>query len=200
MLIPPVLDTLGRELPLDGLDWDDSPSPQAAVLVALTEEVEPRVILGRRSSSLSLHPGEVAFPGGKREPGDGGPWVTARREAREEVGLDASEVHALGELVPLYTRHGYEVHPCIARVSARPELVVDRREFDSVFLVPMAAFAERSNFRVEAVRYGERIRKVPFYEVDGDTIWGVTAAVLAQLANIAFDAGLDLQRNWTESS
>lgn len=200
MLLPPVLDTLGRELPLDGLAWDDSPSPQAAVLVALTEEAQPRVILGRRAGNLTLHPGEVAFPGGKREPDDAGPWVTARREAFEEVGLQPSDVHALGELVPLYTRHGYEVHPCVARIASQPEIIVDRREFDSVFLAPMAAFADRGNFRVEAIPYGETIRRVPFYEVDGDTIWGVTAAVLAQLANIAYDAGLDLQRNWTESS
>ena len=166
----------------------------------MTEEIESRVILGRRSSGLTLHPGEVAFPGGKREPEDAGPWVTARREASEEVGLPAKEVHALGELVPLYTRHGYEVHPCVARVAARPTLVVDRREFDSVFLAPLAAFAEQGNFRVESVRYGDSVRQVPFYEIDGDTIWGVTAAVLAQLANIAYHAGLDLQRNWTESS
>ncbi len=200
MLLPPVLDTLGRELPLDGVEWDESPAPQAAVLVALTEETEPRVILGRRSSGLKLHPGEVAFPGGKREPEDAGPWVTARREAREEVGLDESEVHAIGELVPLYTRHGYEVHPCIARVDADPALVVDRREFDSVFMAPLAAFAEGKRFRVEVMRYGEHTRRVPFYELAGDTIWGVTAVVLAQLANIAYDAGLDLQRNWTENT
>jgi hypothetical protein len=100
----------------------------------------------------------------------------------------------------LYTRHGYEVHPCVARVSPEPGLVVDRREFDSVFLAPLAAFADRDRFRVESMRYGEQTRRVPFYDIEDDTIWGVTAVVLAQLANIAYDADLDLQRNWTEKT
>ena len=61
--------------------------PQAGVLVGLTDEAEPRVVLGRRAAHLSLHPGEIAFPGGKREVEDASPWQTAAREAGEEVGL-----------------------------------------------------------------------------------------------------------------
>ncbi|WP_162303750.1 NUDIX hydrolase, partial [Hymenobacter sediminis] len=86
---------------------------------------------------LTLHPGEIAFPGGKREPQDRTPWVTARREALEEVGLDENLVHALGELQPLVTRTGFEVHPCIARVPPALYLTVDREEFDSVFTQPL---------------------------------------------------------------
>ena len=200
MLLPPVLETLSRELPLDGWDWDESPAPQAAVLVALTSEAEPKVILGRRAAALTLHPGEVAFPGGKREPEDAGPWVTARREAREEVGIREAEAHAIGELVPLYTRHGYEVHPCVAHVPAGVALTIDRREFDSAFFAPLSAFADADRFEVRTMRYGDQERRVPFYELNDDTIWGVTAVVLAQLANLAYDAGLDLQRDWTEKA
>jgi 8-oxo-dGTP pyrophosphatase MutT (NUDIX family) len=55
-------------------DW-----PQAAVLVALTDMPEPEVLLGRRAMHLPMHPGEVAFPGGKREAEDASPWDTALR-------------------------------------------------------------------------------------------------------------------------
>ena len=193
----PLFERLEAELPLRGLAWEGpfGKTREAAVLVALTDEVEPRVILGRRAMHLPLHPGEVAFPGGKREPVDATPWVTALREAQEEVALARELVHPLGELSPLITRTGFDVHPCIARVPADLELVVDTREFDSVFMSPLEIFADRKVFRLEAMSDGTRMRMVPHYQVGEDNIWGVTAAVLAQLANLVFDAGLDLKRN-----
>ena len=172
--------------------------PQAAVLVALTAEIEPQVLLGRRAKHLSLHPGEIAFAGGKRETADVSPWQTATREAMEEVGLRADLITPLGKLEPLITRTGFEVFPCVARVPAAPELVVDSGEFDSVFFTPLAVFANAGIFRLETMSDGSRSRKVPHYQIGGDNVWGVTAAILALLANVAYDAGLDLQRDWKQ--
>jgi 8-oxo-dGTP pyrophosphatase MutT (NUDIX family) len=170
--------------------------PQAAVLVALTTEEEPRVLLGRRALHLSLHPGEIAFAGGKRELEDDSPWQTALRETREEVGLSQELIVPLGELEPLITRTGFQVFPCVASVPADPELVVDPGEFDSVFFTRLAVFADPAIFRLETMFDGERDRRVPHYQVGDDNVWGVTAAILAQLANVAYDAGFDLQRDW----
>jgi 8-oxo-dGTP pyrophosphatase MutT (NUDIX family) len=174
--------------------------PQAAVLVALTAEAEPRVLLGRRTMHLPLHPGEVAFAGGKREADDVSPWQTATREAMEEVGLSAELVHPLGELEPLITRTGFEVFPCIASVPPAPDLVVDPGEFDSVFFTPLALFADSALFRLETMSYGSRARKVPHYQIGRDSVWGVTAAILVLLANVAYDAGFDLQQDWQQPS
>jgi 8-oxo-dGTP pyrophosphatase MutT (NUDIX family) len=193
--MPPVLRRLDARLPLDGPAWCGA-GLQAAVLVALTAEPDPRVVLGRRALHLRLHPGEIAFPGGKREPIDATPWATARREALEEVGLASEMIHPLGELSPLVTRSGFEVHPCIARVPGAPKLEIDASEFDSVFLERLALFADPQRFRLEVMWDGQRHRQVPHYELESDNVWGVTAAILAQLANLAYDAGLDLQRNW----
>ena len=189
---------LESELPLADRAWDGPMGQrrEAAVLVALTAESSPQVILGRRAMHLPLHPGEVAFPGGKREPEDDTPWVTALREAMEEVGLEEGLVHRLGELAPLITRTGFEVYPCVARVPDTVDMVVDPAEFDSVFLLPLEVFADREIFRLESMSDGKRTRMVPHYQVGSDNIWGVTAAVLAQLANVAYDAGLQLNRNW----
>ena len=199
-LAPDIFRKLDAGLPLDGLAWETSISqaqlPEAAVLVALTDEAVPCVLLGRRALHLSLHPGEVAFPGGKREPEDLSPWVTAKREAHEELGLPANLVHPLGELPPLITRTGFEVHPCVARVPVGLDLVVDPGEFDSIFHLTLATFADPALFRLEQMSDGERTRMVPHYQVADDNIWGVTAAVLALLANVAYDAGLELQRDW----
>lgn len=196
-----LFERLDAGLPLAGHAWQkplgDGQWPEAAVLVALTNEPAPRVILGRRAMHLSLHPGEIAFPGGKRELEDRSPWDTAKREALEEVGLSGSLVHPLGELPPLVTRTGFEVHACVAQVPAHLELVVDPGEFDSVFLQRLEVFADRDVFRLESMISDNRSRMVPHYQVGEDNIWGVTAAILAQLANVAYDAGLDLQRDWT---
>ncbi len=153
-------------------------------------------MLGRRAQHLPLHPGEIAFPGGKREAEDVTPWATARRESLEEVGLAAELIRPLGELQPLITRTGFEVHPCVAQVPGELELVVDPAEFDSVFLSPLETYADRALFRLEEMSDGERTRMVPHYQVGSDNVWGVTAAILAQLSNVAYDAGLDLQRDW----
>jgi len=198
-----ILRRIETGLPLHEAAWEspmkEGEWPQAAVLVALTEESEPRVLLGRRAMHLTLHPGEIAFAGGKREVFDVSPWQTARREAMEEVGISEELIFPLGELDPLLTRTGFEVHPCIARIPAAPNLVIDSAEFDSVFFLSLAIFADAKVFRLETMSDGKHARKVPHYQIGDDNVWGVTAAILALLANVAYDAGLDLQRNWKQS-
>ncbi len=184
-----VFDRLHKRLLKPGLAWSGA-GLQAAVLVALTDEPEPRVILSRRAQHLRLHPGEVAFPGGKREPEDVSPWATAIREAGEEIGIEPELVIPVGDLQPLITRSKFEVHPCIAIVPPKFDMVVDSTELESVFMTPIAELADPKNYRLEEmVDQGER-RWVPHYQINDDNIWGVTARVLVQLVNIAVDACL----------
>ncbi len=191
-------ESLKTRYPLNSRPGAAAALPQAAVLVTLSAEAEPQVLLGRRAAHLKHHPGEIAFPGGKREAIDSTPWCTARREANEEAGIDRSQVQPLGELPPLVTRTGFEVHPCVARVPVELPLVIDKQEFDSLFRRPLLQFADPALFRIEAMTVHGKTRAVPHYQLLGDNIWGVTAAVLAMLANIAYDAGLDLQRDWKQ--
>lgn len=172
-------------------DW-----PCAGVLVALSDESEPTVLLGRRALHLRHHPGEVAFPGGKQEDCDVSAVATALRESAEEVGLRPADVTLLGELPPLITRTGFQLFPCVGRIAADFEPVVDPAEFDSVFRPTLATFADADLYRLEVMSDGVRSRKVPHYQVGDDNVWGVTAAILVLLANVAYDAGLELQRDW----
>ncbi|MEZ5571731.1 MAG: CoA pyrophosphatase [Halioglobus sp.] len=198
-----ILQRVEAGLPLHENHWAQpmgaGPWPQAAVLVALTDEAQPQVLLGRRARHLTFHPGEIAFAGGKRDPADISPWHTASREAMEEVGLEPELISPLGELAPLLTRTGFEVFPCVASVPPRLELVVDAREFDSVFYAPLAVFADHCLFHLETMFDGKSTRKVPHYQIGSDNIWGVTAAILVLLVNVAYDAGLDLQRDWEQA-
>jgi hypothetical protein len=83
-------------------------------------------------------------------------------------------------------------------VPAELDLTVDPGEFDSVFMPPLQTFADPQLFRLETMWDGERTRRVPHYQLGDDNVWGVTAAILAQLANLAYDAGFELERNWRE--
>lgn len=197
-----ILLRIASGLPLDQAPWDgaqeDSEFPQAAVLVAVTDEAQPQVLLGRRAMHLKNHPGEIAFAGGKRELIDASPWETACREATEEVGIVPHLVQPLGEMEPLLTRTGFQVFPCIAAIPQAPELVVDAGEFDSVFFTSLSVFADPDVFRLEDMSKAGTTLSVPHYQVGDDNVWGVTAAILAQLVNVAYDAGFELQRNWTK--
>lgn len=198
-LVSPILQRLETHLPLDGVEWDGYAGsvPEAAVLVPLTDEREPRVLLGQRAGHLQHHPGEVAFPGGKREPGDACPWVTAKREAREEVGLREDQVHALGELRPMITRTGFAVHPCVARIPSGLFLRVDTREFDSVFYQPLSVFCDDRLLELQTYEVDGREVQVPHYQIEGWNIWGVTAAILALVASAAYEVDLELKRDWS---
>ncbi|MGH7751106.1 MAG: NUDIX hydrolase, partial [Candidatus Dormibacteria bacterium] len=88
----------------------------AAVLVALVErEAGLTVILTRRSDSLRRHTGQVAFPGGRCDPGET-PWATALREAQEELGLDPARVALAGLSTPYRTGTGFEITPVVGFV------------------------------------------------------------------------------------
>jgi 8-oxo-dGTP pyrophosphatase MutT (NUDIX family) len=170
---------------------------QAAVLIALDDSGrEPAVVLTQRAAHLRLHAGEVAFPGGKCDASDSDHWATALREAEEEVALPPSLVARLGVMPPLVTRTKIEVTPCVGRLTGPVELTPNRDELDAVFKVPLSFFAQAGELHFDRFDYGGRERLVPRYEWREYSIWGITAALLVQLVNLALDAGLDLEGYW----
>ncbi len=151
----------------------------AGVLVAVHED---RVILTKRSSHLKHHPGQIAVPGGKVDPGDAGPESAALREAQEEVGLDPAMVEVLGHLPPHETVTGFMVTPVLAHVRGAFAPVAEAGEVDEVFEVPLAHVLNPGNYRVEQRMWRGEMRRYftvpwgPYY------IWGATARILRVLA------------------
>ncbi len=110
---------------------------EAAVLVALTREAVPRIVLTRRSLQLKQHAGEVSFPGGKREPGDTSNIVVALRESHEEIGLDPFAVHLLGSLPAQRARSGIWVRPIVGLIDPDTPLQAQPDEIDRIFWVSL---------------------------------------------------------------
>lgn len=161
----------------------------SAVLVPLYEhDGEMHVVLTRRARTLRTHKGEVSFPGGRGDPGETY-LQTALREAHEEVALDPSLVEPLGELDHLttITRRAYIV-PVVGLLPGRPELVPSPAEVDAVLHVPLSALMSPEVFREERWGEGDSARPVYFFDLEGDTVWGATAALLRQLLALLTDS------------
>lgn len=169
--------------------WGAQPETRpAAVLMALFEEAgEARVILTKRPETMPSHQGEIAFPGGKHEPGvDPDLRATALREAHEEIGLAPDLVEIVAELDHLVTVSArFALTPYVGLLPARPVLVPDDREVDLVFDVALSELLHDDVFREERWEVPPEMlvgvgpdRAIHFFELADETVWGATARIL----------------------
>jgi 8-oxo-dGTP pyrophosphatase MutT (NUDIX family) len=153
----------------------------AAVLVALTEREEPGVLLIHRPSNMRAHPGQIAFPGGKIDPGET-PVDAALREAREELGIDSAQVRVVGTSDLYRTGSGYEITPVLGVVPPDIEIRPNPTEVAQWFEAPARHVFDPANHVQKFVEYEGM--EHPFYEIvwQDHAIWGVTAALIVNLS------------------
>ena len=153
----------------------------AAVLVALyLDGGRLHAVFTKRREDLRRHPGEISFPGGRRDDTDADLQATALREAEEEIGLPPSAVQMLGALQPTPTIvTGYAVYPFVGLIEPGQAWTLSAREVAAVLEFGLdellAGYARR-----RLVRRGVPIR-TDTYVVGDDLIWGATARILADL-------------------
>lgn len=157
---------------------------QAAVLIAVSGEgANQRLLLTRRAEHLHKHRGEVAFPGGKWEPGDNNLLATALRESFEEVDLQARDVCVIGQLSTCYTRAGVAVTPFVALVSENLQLRPNPEELQALFWVPMDYFLEDRRERTDIFQHSDLEEWAPVYHFEGHKIWGFTARLITEFVS-----------------
>lgn len=156
---------------------------RASVLVPLfagDPDGQAAVWLVRRSDGLRTHSGQVALPGGKRDPSDATPLATALREAEEEIGLDPQSVDVLGALDDHVSGTGFVISPYVGWIAAPFEPRPLPGEVARAFAVPLAVF--RSEPEVLRFRDAHNAMRTVFsFEAGGETVWGITAAILRDL-------------------
>jgi len=153
----------------------------AAVLVAITEREQPGVLLIHRPSNMRAHPGQIAFPGGKLDSGEG-PVEAALREANEELGIPPGAVRIVGESDLFRTGSGYAITPVIAMVPPDLELNPNPAEVAQWFEAPLHYVFDPANHR--QVTGDFPLGRRTFWEItwQDHRIWGVTGALLVNLS------------------
>lgn len=159
----------------------DEPRRDAAVLLAVRDTAEPRVVFTLRRDGLAHHSGQVSFPGGGVEPGDSDAIATALRESREEIALDPTAVEPLGYLDCIETVSGFCVTPVVARLAHDARLRPQPDEVARVFEVPLAFLLEPDNLRQRDFQLRGVHRMVYEYASVEPRIWGATALMLVNL-------------------
>ena len=154
---------------------------EAAVLIAVTDRPQPGVILTVRREHLRTHAGQIAFPGGRLDPGETA-IAAALREAHEEILLDFNAVDLVGPLEPYRTVTGYIVTPVLGVTAPDLPLQPHEHEVADWFEAPLAFLLDPANHKRQSVLFEGKTRH--YYEIiwNERRIWGATAAMIVNLS------------------
>ncbi len=153
----------------------------AAVLVGITERDDPGMILLHRPANMRAHPGQIAFPGGKRDDGEDA-IEAALREANEELGIAAEDVRVVGTTDIYRTGSGYEITPVIGVLPPDIEIHPNPTEVSQWFEAPVEFVLDPANQQQKMIEWEGRNHRFVEIQWQDHCIWGVTGAILHNLA------------------
>ena len=155
---------------------------EAAVLIPIVDRgSEATMLLTKRAETLRDHTGQVAFPGGRIDPGDVTPERAALREADEEIGLAGTYIDVVGRMPDYVSGSGYRIAPVLSVVKPGFHLHLNPEEVDAAFEVPLRFLMDPANHALGSRLWGER--EWVYYDMpyEDRRIWGVTAGIIRML-------------------
>jgi 8-oxo-dGTP pyrophosphatase MutT (NUDIX family) len=158
--------------------------PAAVLVPILLKESAPALLLTKRNANLRDHAGQVSFPGGRITPDDASPEAAALREAEEEIDLKPVSVRILGRLDTYVTGTGFEVIPVVGLVTPPLTLRLDPQEVEEIFEVPLDFILCAENRQLLSREWNGRRRHFYAYPFGDYFIWGATAGMLNNLAEV----------------
>jgi len=178
------LDVALAQRPRRTLDRSDLVS--AAVLVPITDHLEPYLVFTKKSGSVPHHRGQFSFPGGIVEERDASRVETALREAWEEIRLPSEAVEVLGLLDDTETRATpFIITPVVGIVTDEVDFVPDGREIERVLEVPLRVLRDPAIYHTETWERNGEVHLVDFFRVsEEDVIWGATARIVKQFLGL----------------
>ena len=171
----------------------DQARPAAALLLVFPVDGQPVILLTKRASALPNHASQVSLPGGAVDSGET-MEEAALREAEEEVGLDRACVRIIGRLTPLHIPvSGFVLHPVVGVALDRPAMRAEPGEVDRIIEARVEEFADPARHRRVNRRIGAYEFEMPYFDLDGEQVWGATAMVLAEFAALL---GVQVDPGW----
>lgn len=156
-------------------------------LLHRSEEGWHTVLIQRSANPRDRHGGQVSFPGGSWEEGDGGLANVALREAEEEVGVPAQQIEILGQLTDLYIPvSNFLVHPFVGILHGTATFSPQPGEVDLVLTPALSTFQTPENRKKTdlTLHQGITLKDVPYFDVDGRVVWGATAMILSEFLEL----------------
>lgn len=175
----------------DALDLNRGPLIPAAVLVPILHGHRPGVLLTKRASHLKDHAGQVAFPGGRIDPGDASVEAAALREAHEEIGLQPGQVELAGRLPDYVTGTNYRISPVLALLPDGLMLSPSEDEVEAIFTLPLSVLLDPAAPERRRAEFRGRMREFWVWPHPDHYVWGATAAILVHLAHRLRAQGFD---------
>ena len=162
-----------------------SVKPSSVLLLLFPEGEKIFICLIKRPSTMTHHPGQISFPGGKMEKGDHSAEMTALREAQEEVGINPSLIQILGKLTDLYVEVSkFLIQPFLAWADQKPEFLINKEEVEELILFPLIDFAAHETILETELDTFSGLLRVKYYPFNNEIIWGATAMILSELIEI----------------
>ena len=164
-----------------------APRESAVLVLFYPRRDELHTLLMRRPPYDGVHGDQVSFPGGRREEQDRDLVMTAVREFTEEVGVVPRGLDVLGALSRVYIPPSRSlVTPYVALAEEPGPFAPDQREVAALIETPV-----RELLRDDILKQGDRYVQVlgrratvPYFDVQGQVVWGATAMMLAELRQL----------------
>ncbi len=155
---------------------------RAGVLVPLfVQEEDLRVLFTQRTLLVKDHRGQIAFPGGVRDPEDPHLLATALRETFEEIGLAPEVVEVLGSLPGVTTITGYHITPFVGLIPHPYEFRPSPQEVKRLLTLPVADFYASERWSSGPYVFQGRTTRVCYWQNGEEVVWGATARILLNL-------------------
>ena len=182
-----IKEALGARDPQIIKDCQQSGYRHAGVLLPiLVEGGLCKVLLTRRTDRVAHHKGQISFPGGAVDRGDGSIEETVLRETYEEIGLSREHIEILGRIDDALTlASNYLIHPLVGHITAIDDFTINKAEVAGIIKVPLSLFRrEDAERRPYSVEYDGVEYETPAYKYHSDLIWGATARMMENFMDI----------------
>jgi 8-oxo-dGTP pyrophosphatase MutT (NUDIX family) len=170
-------------------DFSGNSKPKSSSVLILLYPLDDYfgTLLIKRTEDLSVHSGQISFPGGKKDPEDKTPVSTALREAEEEIGITAGDIDILGKLSLLYVSpSNFEIHPVIGFTQKLNNLKPNPEEVEFIIELPLKNIDSCRTVSDLTVR-SYKLKQVPCFMVNGHTVWGATAMILQEFLDVLYE-------------